>query len=1487
MSSEKDIRRDFSAAIEEHLQELHLSDTLNDVIGKAVAHRKIGECFAELGNYDKALKHQRQHLALAQSVGNDLEEQRAWATIGRTFLFRNETDQSRESLQKAEDAFKRGMRIIDERLDGKVSHSELSVMRARLYLNLGFVYDGMKDPQRCSDFIRRSIFIAERNQLHEDLYRAMFNLGSIHFREGLHSNAMRCLEKAKDCAHKMQEKFSESECHHSIGKVLLALGDFVAAKRALKKAYKMGSQHQSERESVLKNLKLAIKGCHLEEALAETSENDVQGIMGMSEQLGDLCCKVACYGKALDHYLTQLTCAKSLMKPACELAVIHVSLAATYSDLKQHQKAVEHYRQELILRKGNPKEECETWLNIAVSLEETGSTLEEIEDCYQSALDRAKQAHLPTLQLRVLKQLLMVQHKLGSVSAANTEAKIKDLSDSQRVSDESEADEDQDEEPNSEPLEESDLELTSSEEEEDNLDEYSKSVPGRRRAKQWNRRNEKGETMLHRACIEGNLKQAQCLVDKGHPLNPRDYCGWTPLHEACNHDHFDIVQLLLDRGANVNDPGGPLCEGITPLHDALSCGNFKVARLLIEKGASVSAKNAKGHTPFETLNEWLRNYGKHLDQETIQKCKDVKNLLKKASSGWASTPQRPQPSRDFQDSELFDAEQSQTLETAKTSVYNTPNYNMKSGRSRVPSSNATPGEKPSSSSRESDTELEDLIATPMQSYTPFEDDLTVGEDDHLNQEEVDEDEENTEALFTSAECEQRSVSGREEYQRAMQALGGTKSRFLAYSLSDSTTVPPPKTDASCRPAMVPEEEYIEDDWLDDDMGIAQPKKKRRTSESLEAGRRDDDTSAAGSMVHPSFSVPPSAARRGANSRNLSLKRGRSRQVKMTQLSGMTVLSSRRASSPLQQLAKEQNNSRVNESDCTLQTSAQVFTQSVAQTLPPPIRVRVRVQDNTFLIPVPHSNAETLTVGWLADQAAQRYYQACGLQPRISLQKEGALLAPQDLILHVLHSNEEVLADVRSWDLPPLLDRYQKACQSQSVAENKLLSKVCALQDSTPCFSISHLSLRPQCLAPLLRSLKLQTCLKELHLSGNRLNDELMGELFAAAATMPVLHLLDVSSNHITGEGLKQACSTIENYDKQPAFPNLEEVNLSFNPLGDNMSQPLSSLVASCPLLTTLKLQGCALSTRFLQQHHSMLAGALSGSGHLKSICLSNNRLGSAGIGLLLKMLPKHSVTHLQLSGTCKEPEGQAVIELLSSYLSQEGCSLTHLSLAGNGLSDSDICTLVRSLPLCHSLVSLDLSANPSVTATGLELLLTFLRDGNSVLQSLDLTGCQVSGPWSSISLDSLSSSIQDLRLCSQRLNKLDRKSLAHSLRMDSVSVVSHQMTLEKLANETKGYENGPLEEMMDKNADVDISLCKKCKEIVMKLQKTVQPGERRDQLIQDIHKVCDKMSFVKSVCKSLIKKSLDYIVKALNGENAPQTICQKLKFCKKEAWDDY
>ncbi|KAF6721847.1 Tonsoku-like protein [Oryzias melastigma] len=175
---------DYEAAIREHQQELVLSESLEDVIGRAVANRKIGECFAEMGNIKAALKHQQCHLDLARSVGDHAEEQRALATIGRTYLFRYESDQSKSSLRKAEDAFRKSLAIVDERLGGTVPEREIAEMKARLFLNLGIVCDHLGESKRCSEFIRLSVFIAEKSQLLEDLYRANFNLGNIFFRNG-------------------------------------------------------------------------------------------------------------------------------------------------------------------------------------------------------------------------------------------------------------------------------------------------------------------------------------------------------------------------------------------------------------------------------------------------------------------------------------------------------------------------------------------------------------------------------------------------------------------------------------------------------------------------------------------------------------------------------------------------------------------------------------------------------------------------------------------------------------------------------------------------------------------------------------------------------------------------------------------------------------------------------------------------------------------------------------------------------------------------------------------------------------------------------------------------------------------------------------------------------------------------------------------------------------------------------------------------------
>uniref|UniRef100_A0A673CSH3 Tonsoku-like protein n=1 Tax=Sphaeramia orbicularis TaxID=375764 RepID=A0A673CSH3_9TELE len=1381
---------DYKAAINEHQQELALSEVLNDVIGRAVASRKIGECYAEMGNTEAALKHQRRHLDLARSVRDHAEEQRALATIGRTYLFCYESDQSRTSLEQAEEAFKKSLAIVNDRLQGTVPDREICEMKARLFLNLGLVCDHLGEPKRCSEFIRRSVFIAEQSQLLEDLYRANFNLGNIYFRIGQQSNAVRCLEQAKECARKIKDKFSESECFHCIGKVQLSLGDFVAARKSLKKALQLGSQQPMDRQAVKKVFKYADQGCRLEEELGEDQDNKLSSrrSVEVAEQLGDLYCKVGCYSKALDAYQAQLKGAEAIGKPARELAVIHVSLAATYTDLKQHSRAVEHYRQELALRTGNPAEvhmshihsellihcfpECSTWLNIAAAQEESGCDLKEIDTSYRTASLCAQKDGQAGLQKRVLRRWLASQRRSGSSNADDTEVKLQELCTTKGWSpDGSDGEEEEEEEmENSEPLDDSDVILSDSD---DDLEGYDKMVSGRRKAGRWNKRNEKGETSLHRACIDGNLKQVQYLVEQGHPVNPRDYCGWTPLHEACNHGHYDIVALLLERGANINDPGGPLCEGVTPLHDALTCGNFKVARLLVERGASVILRNSKGDTAMDALRQWQKTYSKELDQDTRQECSATERLLRKALAG--GVPSAPAPAKPFdalQDSQLFDAENSEPLESAsgggcsssqdwsrsnRNSEVNVPgspqrwqsNGSTRRHRARGTEAALLYGTVVSSSSDDSESDCPVSPLRPVRQRNSFpaapshKEAPTSKEGNSIP----------NSGRESVREAPPPSVFAREEYHSAIRGLGSAKT--LRQGPSQPQFSSTPAASSSSKSALVPEEEYLADDWLEDDLGEIQPKKKRRI-QGEQNGTRGEDTASSLASRGSAFS--------SSSSRSLSLKKNSSlkpHQVKMTQMPGMVRLGRREVNRSHSPTVTDDDDMRAETPPPPLLMHSQPPAHTVAAplltSLPPPIRMRVRVQEDVFLIPVPQSEADSCTVSWLCEQAAQRYYQKCGLLPHLQLQKEGALLSPQDLLLAVLHTNEEVLAEVCSWDLPPLPERYKKACQSLAVDENKRVTRLCEVQDGSSSVSVCGLSLAPSSLNPLLRALKLQASLTELRISGNRLHDNLLPDLIATTITMPRLRLLDISANHITGEGLEKAVNALKGMS-HPAFPCLEELNLSMNLLGDGISESLSCLLSCCPLLAKLSMQACGLTARFLQQHRLLLASALTGN----SVCLSHNALGSTGFELVLKTLPLHSLTHLDLSAVRRGPSDQPALEHLAKGLSQDECSLTHFSLSANGLTDNSVATLARCLPSCPTLVNLDLSGNPSITSSGLHSILTSLREAHRSLGLLNLQGCQVSGPWDGAGLDGLTELVRDLRLCSQVLNKLDRRALKQS-----------------------------------------------------------------------------------------------------------------------------
>ena len=72
-------------ALRYHTQDLEISELTGKPYDIGVAHRKVGEMFSELGEFQEAVAHQEKYLQITEDLGDLVEQQRAHATLGRTF----------------------------------------------------------------------------------------------------------------------------------------------------------------------------------------------------------------------------------------------------------------------------------------------------------------------------------------------------------------------------------------------------------------------------------------------------------------------------------------------------------------------------------------------------------------------------------------------------------------------------------------------------------------------------------------------------------------------------------------------------------------------------------------------------------------------------------------------------------------------------------------------------------------------------------------------------------------------------------------------------------------------------------------------------------------------------------------------------------------------------------------------------------------------------------------------------------------------------------------------------------------------------------------------------------------------------------------------------------------------------------------------------------------------------------------------------------
>ncbi|KAM8709744.1 hypothetical protein ACLKA7_016536 [Drosophila subpalustris] len=1305
----------YNEAVNEYKQEANIYASMGKELETAKAKRMLGEMYTLLFEYDTAKDHINDYLKIVKRLQNKVEQQRAYATLGRVHLLHGQslTDTSAsgamEQLKLAEKSFLRSLLLIKE-LSGQISKLEQLDMQARCYLNIGVVKEHMEEFTASIEYMEKAIKISKTHDLFELTHLCYISMSLLYnCKKNDATSALRYCNMALQVAKRLPNKVKKI-CETLITKadILIQAGDFASVKQILTKAYKKHTPDENDRVSIERSLRVVVKICQTLDELVLTSSVDYAKLKDLYEKLGDGCCHLLNYEKAIVYYQKMLECAELNGECDKSLVPIYVSLYQTYKDNKQYDKALEFLWKEFELNQDVPSEAFTTLCSIAEICEQQAQPFWTVHDVYQKALrqaakaDKAMSEKLEKIAMVRLYKL-QVKHKMQLlVENLETEAIAKGINLSMEAA-KQEEDEDADSDVAA-PLQQNtpdwgdDVDLDAlTDSDASDLDETDKPRP--QRTTRGNRtltikRNNKGETQLHQACIAGNLELARRLIEQGHTVNVRDHAGWLPLHEASNHGFRDIVELLLDKGATVaiNDKGGTSCDGITPLYDACANGFLDVAELLLERGADATVRTDYNETCIEALDKWR------------------------------------------QSKQLVDGEQAQYAQLRETLLRTLSKVGICSQRHARPLTNANAKAQTELSVSSEEEEEEELTPRNRRSAPML----------------------NRSTGSAGSAHPRPSSSASKEYRNVMAQLKRPNRAPANYDeLTSSST-----SSGSCssfkqkRAALLSTDEVDADNWLIDDVG---PERKRKRYNSGSIGSRTANANVnanAKENLHDSAlawetdmqDTPPeldahqvlleaaSSKQRQKQMRKLSLSRSSSSNSNLGSSTSKTkqqasLLDSGfcrfRSESPVGSGEDSRDSAslmRIEPDSTTQNTGIQLLISPGKHASPIKVQAtpvisttvsfKVKVQDELLLVPIERKKLQDINMRWLAEEAGRRYNKLTGLTPMLRLKtSDGFAYEETDAVSVALEQNM-LLSTILDWKISPLSQRYEEMCLQLQKAVDAKIKLLLERSQNTQNLELAGLWLRETQTEPVFKALLHQARLTILDLSCNFIGNEGCQQLAKALPTLLQLKTLRLKCNAISNQGLEallcgQAMEKLEH---------LEELELSQNPLGNGSLRTLHRFCGSSAgrALTTLRLSQCELTE--LQDFDLAYT-------QLSSFDISFNQLTQQSVRRLTDQLNSCRLEHLNLSyirWPLDEQSGFALGDRLVTLL-ESGTSerFVRLEIAGCGLIDAHICKITQYLAKAKQLEWLDISDNERLSGAALGYVLDELPQ----LRTLLATNC--------------------------------------------------------------------------------------------------------------------------------------------------------------------
>ncbi len=193
---------------------LAAAESLTDEHGVAAMHRSLANLYNTLGNYEQALTHQEQSLALHDRLGMAEEVAATLNNMSLAHLSLGRAAQAEEAAQRALDI---AQAIHSPRLEATASGM------------LGFIHWTRGDIEGATEFLTTSLATASRLGLHHISSYALRNLGLVHQTTGELAAAQSYFRRALDVSESIDSSYDRSISLYGLALIDHDKGDHASA----------------------------------------------------------------------------------------------------------------------------------------------------------------------------------------------------------------------------------------------------------------------------------------------------------------------------------------------------------------------------------------------------------------------------------------------------------------------------------------------------------------------------------------------------------------------------------------------------------------------------------------------------------------------------------------------------------------------------------------------------------------------------------------------------------------------------------------------------------------------------------------------------------------------------------------------------------------------------------------------------------------------------------------------------------------------------------------------------------------------------------------------------------------------------------------------------------------------------------------------------------------------------------------------------------